>query len=370
MLISQLQENIKPLLNQENMILLDHQALVKILLDIKNIDLFLFSYLRDTINLYAKIIGNTRDNNELNNKTTRIGRLLNALTTRLTYFHHWDGDNTTIAMIKNKDIPFNKIKPFIRKSNEEYENYYAAQNETIKQRLNEKINDSTQPNIDLQNVPIVLKKSLAHSYRKTYVVHLIEFLMGLLDTSESDINNKTWLDIGCSIGLISNAVDSSLYAKSKWKIIGCDLQENRIKYAQHLSASNRNYFAKDAFRLISQMQDDNKSIDIVSMFEFCEHFEDPVKLIQKAANLDIKVIVIATPLAQKLNAPFNDEQDNVHLWGFTRESMEAIVKSTDMQIFSITENRIGTYHHGFDWLTTVMVRSDILDKINTIFNKK
>lgn len=371
MFISQLQENIKSLVKQEKLSLLDHQELVKNLSDIKNTDLFLFSYLRDTINLYAKIIANTKDNAGLSPKSKRINRLLNTLIIRLEHFHHWDGDNTTIAMIRNNEIPFDKIKPFIRKSNKEYDEFYEQQNEKVKARIKNKIKDHTiRPNIHLNKVPVVLKKSLAHGYRKTYVVHLIEFLMGVLDAADNNQEEKHWLDIGCSKGSISNAVDSSLYANSPWKIIGCDLQNNKIEYAQYISAKNREYFSEDVFELVRKMDLDNKSIDIVSMFEFCEHFEDPIKLIQKVANLNIKMTVVATPLAQKMNAPFNDEQDNAHLWGFTRQSMEAIVNSTDMHIFSITENRIGTYNHGFDWLTTVMVRADILEKINTVFDKK
>jgi len=362
-IINQLIERIENLINhQDDRILLSELA--AILNDIKNQDLFLFSYLRDSIIQYNKIIDSNKHTHE------KLNSILNVILKRLLCFDNWIyKDNKTIALIQNGQIAANEIKPFLRMSKQQYDEFYRKQNVNLEKKLKGLKHNN---NSELKSVPIDINSNITQSYRKIFAVHSIEFVMGLIDSNiHHDSLPLKWVDIGCGAGFISNAVNPKTHSKQNWDIYGCDLQESRIAIAKNRAAKNKNYLAIDAFTYLQQMKIKNQSVDLVSMLEFCEHFQDPFDLISKVAELDVSVIVIGTPLNQKLNSPFNDEQDVVHLWGFSKNAMVKMIEAAGFQVITSNETYIGKYlKNDLNWLTVVAAKPEFVKNMKKSFHSK
>jgi len=316
---------------------------------------FLYSYLRDSLEVLEDAV--TKQN------VQKIETISEVILTRLSYFGNWLPEkNKTISLITDGTIQSDEIKPFIRLSSQAYEDFYINQNKLLKEKLKEKVFDD---NSKKRYVPIEINKNINHVLRKTYAVNIIETLIGIFN--QVGVENGRWLDVGCGVGYIVNAVNQEIYPSGKWVFQGCDLQENRIKFAKANSAANRKYTCENAFSVIKDLNDKGEKPNIISMFEFCEHFEDPAHLIQSVSKLSVDAIVIGTPLMQKHFAPMDNTPDPVHLWGFTRVSMEKIIKSTGFEVLLTSENRVGHYNTGLDWLTVVAVTPKIKNKINAKF---
>ncbi|WP_395375977.1 class I SAM-dependent methyltransferase [Marinicella sp. W31] len=327
-----------------------------------NHDPFMQSYLEDSmvflekhVRIYIRL---QKQNNQQRLPIIRkkIDRVLRALQQRLHFLKYWfDRDNSTVDAIKNKTIPATSIKPFVRYSAEKYDAFYQQQNLELKEKLKTRTYKDQRHK---SHIPIGIKNDLTHLFRKTGVVALVETLMGVISSSTQKGSYK-WLDIGCGKGFITNAVDSTKYSETEWHISGCDLQESRIEMAQKRAAADRTYFAQDAFVLMRELEQKGQHYDLVSMCEFCEHLEDPFDFIKKVAASDAQMMLIATPLEQNINRHFNHEPDKTHLWGFSRQSMEAMIKQTDMEMLYCNETRIGDYLRGLDWLTVVAVKPEL-----------
>ena len=74
-----------------------------------------------------------------------------------------------------------------------------------------------------------------------------------------------------------------------------------------------------------------------------------------------------TPLEQKINRPANQDPDPVHLWGFSADSMQAIIETTPMQVLLITQTRFGQSGKGLNWLTVVAVSQETASKIEQVY---
>ncbi|TDR23773.1 methyltransferase domain-containing protein [Marinicella litoralis] len=316
---------------------------------------FLYAYLADSFKALKRAIENQ--------VLSRIKKLCGVINSRLSYFGNWDSThNITIAMINDGRIKPNEIKPFIRFDTKAYEAFYTQQNIKLKEKLKSKVfNDYS----DQSYVPIELKSKINHVFRKTYAVNVIETMIGVFNSL--GVDKGRWLDVGCGVGYISNAVNQNIYSSKNWEIHGCDLQESRIEFAKKNAAKHKKYTCDDAFSVIKNLNDKGEKTNIVSMFEFCEHFADPADLIQRVSALSVDAVVIGTPLQQKLVSPLDKKPDPVHLWGFTRESMEHIFKTTGLEILLSTENKIGYYGEGLDWLTIIAVTPEIKNKIDASF---
>lgn len=316
---------------------------------------FLYSYLFDSLGALKRAIGKQ--------SLPEIEKLVDVIEIRLSFYAHWEqGCNRTIELINKGFIKPNEIKPFVRFDELSYEAFYANQNKVLEEKLKHKV---FVDNSNQTYVPIELSKNINHVFRKTYAVNVIETLIGIFNVL--GVESGRWLDVGCGVGYISNAVNQNLFSSNNWKIQGCDLQQSRVAFAKKNAAKNKFYTCENAFSCIEKLNEKGEKTNIVSMFEFCEHFADPANLIERVCGLSVDAVVIGTPLEQKLDAPFNKMPDPVHLWGFTRRSMEQFFKSTGLEILLSTENKVGYYNQGLDWLTIIAVTPEIKDQIDANF---
>lgn len=323
---------------------------------------FLYTYLRDLIVTLEKQ-GSSDIENQLN--------LLKTLTERLKHFHHWQSDNNeTIQLIEQNIIHANEIKPHIRFSDADYEKFYDNQNANLGKRLNNL--KKTPFNRFKSNTNLVFNH-YDHSVRKSHALNVVETFMAILENSDIKINNK-WLDVGCGTGQIANAVNPKRHTNKKWEIHGCDLQKNRIRVAKNNACKNR-YFHEE--NVLDKLQNNNikeTEFDIISMFEFCEHFADPFSLLRKISENNFKIMIIATPLAQKLNSINDSSPDPVHLWSFTTNAIIKMLDKMELKTIYHSEIGVGSYTKGLDWLTVVAIKSEIYDlfrrNTDSNFNKK
>lgn len=316
---------------------------------------FLYAYLRDLIVAIEKL-NSTNFEVQIN--------LLKTMNKRLEHFHHWQlDDNETIKLIEQGIIQTNEIKPHIRFSDLDYEKFYDNQNIKVGERL--KKHKKTPLNRFKSHNDLVFKKNYDHMIRKSHALSVIETYMAVLESLDIDINKK-WLDIGCGNGLIANAVNSKRHTKKQWEIHGCDLQNNKIQVAKNRACKNRHFYQQNVLEKLQTNNLSDNEFDMISMFEFCEHFADPFSLLKDISDNNFKIMIIATPLEQKLNNINDSSPDPVHLWSFTTSSMIKMLEKLGLKIIYHSEIGVGRYAKGLDWLTVIAAKPEI----HTLFESK
>lgn len=309
---------------------------------------FLYAYLRDLI-IAIERLGSA--------DTKKQFSLFNTLVERLKHFHHWRlAGNETIKLIEQGIIKASEIKPHIRYSDLDYEKFYANQNIKVGERL--KKHKRTPLNRFKSHTDLVFKKNYDHMIRKSHALNIIETYMAILESLDIDVNKK-WLDVGCGNGLIANAVNSKRHTKAQWDIHGCDLQNNKIKVAQNRACKNRHFYQENVLNKLQKNNVKENEFDMISMFEFCEHFADPFSLLKDISENNFKIMVIATPLEQKLNNINDSSPDPVHLWSFTTDSMIKMLEKLGLKIIYHSEIGVGRYTKGLDWLTVIAAKPDV-----------
>ncbi|GEM_PF-2718363 len=327
-------------------------------------DLFIKSYLHDTL---GALLSEHQANPE---GSLRQWRLLDAALQRLEYLPCWDDhDNMTIDAIRSGKIPFDAIKPFVRHPWETYEKVYQDENEKCRRFLAEnmdRIRQNVEKNKDRTCLPFEYrpgKEAVQHWVRKNQAVGNVQWLMALLHSVLPE-EARLWIDVGCGVGRIPNAVDISLGPLQQWRIIGCDLQADRIRRANLMATRNRKFFPMRVEDIIQQGVMGASSPGLVSMFEFIEHLEDPLRIIQSMAQLGCAALLIGTPLEQKWRGEEAGDPDPIHLWGFGRQAVETMMQYAGLALFFSNESRVGAYAQGLDWLSVCAVSPSVRRCIN------
>ncbi len=313
---------------------------------------FLYTYLRDVVKQIEKELIQNQN----------IKQWIEVIQKRMDYFRHWNLENNqTIDLILKAEISPDEIKPHIRHSNQEYHKFYQKQNEKVGQRVHK----HKAPFSRFKNSnPLVLNGHYDHCIRKTHAVNVIETHMSILEKMGIDINKK-WLDIGCGNGLIVNGVNPHKHMASDWKMFGCDLQENKIKIAQRRACKNRQFFQENVLDNLAENKSLKSQYDIISMFEFCEHFEDPMALLTDISKHQFKLVVIATPLNQKMNAIKDQTPDPVHLWSFDASAMIKMLEKLNLKIIYDSKINVGRHTKGLNWLTVVACKKEFYELFKT-----
>jgi 2-polyprenyl-3-methyl-5-hydroxy-6-metoxy-1,4-benzoquinol methylase len=318
---------------------------------------FVYSLLRDA--LHAAIFLRETYRAAVRWRRTRreADRLVRAVAVRLESLQNWRQDgNETVAALEQGGIDAEAIKPHIRREAAAYEQFYAGQSEQLKERL--------PPGAPLARerdfLPLDPGWNVNHALRATHAVALVETMLaaikGLLGTEE----RIRWLDIGCGTGRFANSVNPKRFGVEKWDIVGCDLQEGKIAIANRRRARGRRFFAAEAFEMLDSYRARGESFHLVSMFEFLEHLDDPLRFLRRLDSFAPKLIIAGSPLAQKIDMPRDRTPDPAHLWSFSRRGWEQMFALAGFDVVYSSEVRIGTYIGGLDWLTVVCGARELL----------
>ncbi len=322
-------------------------------------DKFVKAYLHDILQALQDALSSSIEDRKI------TSQLLESAVVYLDHLAHWqDSDNSTIGAIRDGSIPWHEIKPFVRDSQDWYAGFYAKQNEKCRLLMEAdrlKIEEASRSNSQQYEIPLAFnpeKLRIQQWFRKKGVVSLVESLLPVLQQvlPETRLN---WLDIGCGAGRLTNAVNLEHYELDRWQVIGCDLQKDRIIKANLMAAKNRRYFDSSVEALLESGRLNSNQIGLVSMFEFIEHLEDPLKVITGFSQMGLPAIVIGTPYKQRFGAPVCFHPDPVHLWGFSRKAVEKMFIKAGYQVFYSSVARIGAYHKGLNWLSMVALSPQV-----------
>ena len=296
-------------------------------------------------------------------KQVKLHKLLDTIKINVDSLALWDQTNhRTVNALETGKIRPRLLKPHVRFPAEKYDEFYSGQSDRISERAkgSEAEPSKRAPNDINRN----LSHNINHAFRISYAVHLVEVLFGLLAEKNSE-HPVRWLDIGCGTGTIVNTVNPKRYGCQNWEITGCDMQEGKIALANQRRLPDRQFFPKEAFALLSEMSTQNTPYDIISMFEFLEHLNDPLDFLEKLAKFQSEFILIASPLAQNIDKAFINKPDRVHLWSFSRDGLEKMLDMAGLEVVYSAETRVGSYIGGLDWLTVVCGNKALMKKRRT-----
>lgn len=323
-------------------------------------DRFVQAYLQDALNALQENLRHKPADD------VRQQQLVHVILKRLEHLTNWDDrGNETIQAIRVGQVAAQDIKPFVRHPAPFYEAAYAAKNEKCRRFMAEnmpRILRNNKNNKYQWVVPLIhagAKGSTQHWVRKKQVISTMESILPLMQMVLPE-SAWVWIDVGCGAGRLVNAVNMGQGDLPRWRIIGCDLQADRIKKARLMAAKNREYHTLRIEQLVAEQSPFGvTSPGVVSMFEFIEHLEDPLKFLIGLRDIGVQGIVIGTPLAQKLHCPDDCEPDPIHLWGFNRQAVERFFALAGLDVVMSSETRVGSYLKGLDWLTVFGVLPQI-----------
>jgi 2-polyprenyl-3-methyl-5-hydroxy-6-metoxy-1,4-benzoquinol methylase len=287
-----------------------------------------------------------------NGRSTR--EFLQVIKTRVQSLSNWQQQgNETVAAIRTGGIDPDAIKSHIRLEASAYDHFYSGQSKEAARRsaAGRAAARPDEPTGD--HVPFRLPPNVNHVFRSTHAVALVETIFGLIKRLYEGEERIRWMDIGCGTGLFANSVNPRRFGVEKWDIVGCDFQEGKIALANQRRARGRSFFCDDALKVLEEYQKRNEPFDLVTMFEFLEHLDDPLRFINQLRLLKPKLVVAGSPLSQKIGLPKYSRPDRAHMWSFSRRGWEQMFELVGFEVVYTSEVRIGTYLGGCDWLTIV-----------------
>jgi SAM-dependent methyltransferase len=303
-------------------------------------DRFLYSFLHDTLRAAANGSRSGR----------RTDDYLRVVKTRVRSLANWQQQgNETVAAIRTGAIDARAIKPHIRREASAYDQFYADQSE----RIGANLAAVPRGGRDVDHVALELGPNVNHAFRSTHAVTLVETILGSIEVLRDREGPVRWIDIGCGTGRFANSVNPRRFGVQNWDIVGCDFQEGKIAVANRRRARGRSFFCMDAFKMLEEYQIRGEAFHLVSMFEFLEHLDDPLRFIRQLDRFKPQFVLAASPLAQKMGNPLESKPDPVHLWSFSRHAWEQMFELAGFAVVYSSEVRVGSYIGGLDWLTIV-----------------
>jgi 2-polyprenyl-3-methyl-5-hydroxy-6-metoxy-1,4-benzoquinol methylase len=301
---------------------------------------FLYSVLHDTL---SAAISRAKDGKP-------IEAFIKVVDVRLQSLMNWRQEgNETVAAINRGEIYADAIKPHIRLAPAAYDRFYADQSAKIGSRPA----SASRVDHDVDSLSFDLPMNINHAYRWTYAVSLVETVLGITKLLSGGNEALRWMDIGCGTGNFANNVNPRRFGVQEWDIVGCDRQEGKIEVANRQKARGRSFFTADAFDMLDNYKTQGESFHLVSMFEFLEHLDDPLRFISQLGTFSPKFVLAASPLEQKLKSPRDVKPDRVHLWSFSLRSWQQMFKLAGFEVVYSSEVRVGSYIGGLDWLSVL-----------------
>ena len=173
------------------------------------------------------------------------------------------------------------------------------------------------------NLPAALGPNINHAFRSTRAIALVETLLGTGEDIGPRQRANSWIDIGCGTGRFANSVNPRRFGVETWEIVGCDQQEGKIAVGEPESGREvETLLLPTLSQPWTSIEKRDESFHLVSMFEFLEHIDDPLRFMRQLMHYAPKFVLAASPLEQKMRKPLDATPDRAHLWSFSRRGWE------------------------------------------------
>ena len=145
------------------------------------------------------------------------------------------------------------------------------------------------------------------------------------------------LDVGCGQGL------NTVKFAEDWpnaKIVGVDLSDIGIKYANDHYGTNKNvsFICGD----VSDMLNDEEKFDLVTAFELLEHIEDWEKVAKVMTKISNRYIIVSVPIGRMREY----EKEHGHFRNYQNGEIESFFEENGFQT-------IKTYYAGFPFWSPI-----------------
>ncbi|ESR22904.1 methyltransferase domain-containing protein [Lutibaculum baratangense] len=336
-------------------------------------DPFLFSYVADIVAHFRTVAGrDDRSGRAWLRKLRRrvlavppepsLERAQAALEQRATFFDNWRQEgNDTIAALRGSRLPLASVRPHVRNPASSYDEFYENDDRNTKP-----VRQETNAHTSFR--PVQLPPNINHSFRIPLALTHVEVLFALAGA----LNGKpstSWIDVACGPGTITNGVDPGRFGDGEWGIVGTDLQAAKIAIANARRTRGRSFFAEDALQRLRERHEAGERFDIISMFEFLEHLEDPLAFLKQVAAFEPMFVIAASPREQVFNLPFDAAPDVQHLWSFSRAGWERMFEIAGLTPVYASESLVGHYIGGLDWLTMIAGPKDVMRRVRMDYRK-
>ena len=261
--------------------------------------------------------------------------------------------NSSWRPILERKCPAGTLLPKPVTPLEQYLNFYWLDG-TSGERIDESAPEPVSASREAARTPMPALGQLNHTARKHSAAHVCGFLLSRLAARYPE-GPIRWLDVGGGDGWITNGADVPPWVADRLEVVGLEFGEKQVRVAKSLASKGRRFEVVNALAPPEHLL--GTKFHLISAFEFLEHLLDPADLIRQYMVLDPDFFVAGSPLDEA--QPFLPTQQ--HTWSFSREGYEAIFREAGLEPTYSTENRIGTYTGGHDWLTLVGAAKGVLE---------
>jgi len=323
-------------------------------------DPFLFSFLADSATTAAELVERGRE-------ATRLSSVLRA---RLDSLKHWWPDrNETVNLIRQGTLKALDIKAHVRAAPETSAKFYADQSDNFAVWARSKA-VSDEPRKEDKPIAIgdhFMVENVNHAFRWAHALSVIETIFGFVFHKVGEKDEIRWLDIACGAGEFANRANPRKFCPiANWRIVGCDFQYGKIRYANRTSTQGRSFHVADAFDILDTPRDGSPSFHIVSFFELLEHLDDPARFLNLLRRHKPTFLIAASPRAQNMMRPWLADPDHVHYWSFSRQGWQDLFEYYGFEVLYMAEQYVGEYIGGLDWLSIVCGPRTLMKELRTV----
>ncbi len=177
---------------------------------------------------------------------------------------------------------------------------------------------------------------------------LVGCIMGRIH--EETHRKVLWLDYACGGGQIANMVHPELFACTDYEIVGVDVNETAIRFAESyaLASGGKRKFHK----IEAEESVDASKFDLISISEFLEHCFDPLRFLKDLNVRNGAYVLAETPLDQSMSVSLPNE----HIWTWRECDFIRLFEIAGFKVIGVNKQLFSDGVGSLDYITVVAQR--------------